>query len=63
MADAGTVSPPPHAVASDAARLDHLRGLLAVAEALATTEPPHEMILARLVAPLRIGTGLAAAER
>ena len=41
----------------------NLDALLAVAEPLARSEPPRELILARLVAPSRIATGLALDEQ
>lgn len=38
-------------------------GLMTIADALATTDPPHELILARLIQPSRIATGVAAQDR
>ena len=54
---------PRHSVVVSAQDGRNLDALLAIAEPLATTEPPRELIIARLVATLAIAPGPASDER
>ena len=61
MAEVGVE--PRHSVVVSAQDSRNLDALLAIAEPLATTEPPRELIIARLVATQAIATGPASDER